>query len=148
MTRGLLGVRVTGLILLAGTAQADHASAIGVWFAEGGKSKVEIYHCGEKLCGKITWLKEPLADDGKDKVDTNNPDQTMQSRKIIGLNLLNDFVPDEYEKHGWTNGKIYNPEDGETYSCNMELLDNGNLKVRGYVGLPLFGKTQIWTREG
>ena len=113
-----------------------------------GKSKVEIYDCAGKLCGKIIWLKEPLTEAGKVKLDDNNPDENMRSRKILGLGLLREFVPDQYEDHAWTDGKIYNPEDGETYSCNMELLDNGNLKVRGYVGLPMFGKTQIWTPEG
>jgi len=148
MKRGLFAALLVSILSWGGVAHADHASAVGVWFTEDGKSKVEIYDCSSKLCGKITWLKEPLTEAGKEKVDANNPDEGLKTRKILGLNLLSAFIPDEYEKHGWTNGKIYNPEDGETYSCNMELLDDGTLKVRGYVGLPMFGKTQIWKPAG
>ena len=145
---GVLVALVVGCLSFVTAAQADHAGAVGVWFTVDGKSKVEIYKCEEKLCGKIIWLKEPKTEEGKDKVDVNNPDENLQTRKILGLNLLKEFVRDGDEPHAWTDGKIYNPEDGQLYSCNMELLDDGTLKVRGYVGLPMFGKTQIWTREG
>ncbi|MBT6588036.1 MAG: DUF2147 domain-containing protein [Rhodospirillaceae bacterium] len=119
----------------------------GVWSTEGGKSHVEISNCEEegKLCGRIIWLKEPLNDQGKPKHDTNNPDISFQARPIVGLPLLANFVPGD-EAGVWGDGTIYNPEDGETYSCTMSLLDADTLKVRGYVGLPLFGKSQIWTR--
>ncbi|MDP6689178.1 MAG: DUF2147 domain-containing protein, partial [Alphaproteobacteria bacterium] len=50
------------------------------------------------------------------------------------------------EANVWNDGTIYNPEDGEIYSCTMTLVDGRTLKVRGDVGLPLFGKTQVWTR--
>jgi uncharacterized protein (DUF2147 family) len=135
-------------IFMPSAALADHAGAIGIWFTEGGKSKVEIYDCAGKLCGKIIWLKEPLNDAGQEKLDINNQDEAMRARKILGLDMLSAFVPEQYEDHAWTDGEIYNPEDGETYSCNMELFDDGRLKVRGYVGLPMFGKTQIWTPGG
>ncbi|MDA1101294.1 MAG: DUF2147 domain-containing protein [Proteobacteria bacterium] len=46
----------------------------------------------------------------------------------------------------WDNGAIYDPEDGEVHACALTLLDSDTLKLRGYVGVPLFGKTQTWTR--
>ena len=46
----------------------------------------------------------------------------------------------------WSGGRIYNPEDGKTYKCKLTLQDDGTLKVRGYVGMSIFGKTQIWRR--
>lgn len=46
----------------------------------------------------------------------------------------------------WDEGKIYNPEDGKTYSCKMTLKNPNTLDVRGYVGISLIGKTQVWTR--
>lgn len=121
------------------------ASPYGQWLTEGGKSRVEIAECDNSLCGKIVWLAEPLDEAGQEKLDKNNPDAALQSRPILGLALLNGFVPGD-EKTVWVDGEIYNPEDGETYSCTLTLQDDGTLKVRGYVGLPLFGKTQIWTR--
>ncbi len=119
--------------------------AVGTWATEEGKSHVEITACGTKLCGTIIWLKEPLDDKGAPKSDANNPEPKMQSRPIIGLPLLVNFIAGE-EANVWDNGTIYNPEDGENYSCTLTLLDGTTLKVRGYVGLPMFGKTQIWTR--
>ncbi len=139
--------RMTGMVLLL--AMLPFASwaggAVGIWATEEGKSYVEIMNCGKKLCGNIIWLKEPLNDQGGPKTDINNPEPTMQSRPIIGLPLLVDFTAGE-EADVWESGTIYNPEDGGNYNCTLTLLDSETLKVRGYIGLPLFGTTQIWTR--
>lgn len=129
---------------VAGPALADEG-VVGTWATEGGKSHVEISRCGSHLCGEIVWLQEPNDAAGKPKVDRNNPDQALRDRPIIGLPLLNGFVAGS-EPGTWEDGTIYNPEDGETYSCTMTLLDDGRLRVRGYVGLPIFGKSQVWTR--
>ncbi len=126
-----------------GSAKAG--GVIGTWATEEGKSHVEITPCGEKLCGSVIWLKEPLDEQGEPKHDANNPNTALQSRRILGLPLLVNFAAGD-EADVWENGSIYNPEDGELYSCTMTLLDSNTLKVRGYVGLPLFGKTQVWTR--
>ena len=150
MGKWRLGTAVLlGALLALGSAAfaavGSNNGALGTWATEGGKSHVEIAPCGEKLCGRIIWLKEPMDDDGMPKHDANNPDTQLQTRPIIGLPLLANFIAGT-EANVWDDGTIYNPEDGETYSCTMTLLDNATLKVRGYVGLPLFGKTQVWTR--
>lgn len=132
---------------LAGWGHAALASNVqGVWLTKEGKSKVKIFDCGGKLCGTIVWLAEPLNDQGAAKVDQMNPDAGLRERPIVGLPLLDGFVAGDEENY-WVDGTIYNPEDGETYSCTMRLQEDGTLKVHGYVGLPLFGKSQIWTRE-
>ena len=46
----------------------------------------------------------------------------------------------------WKGGDIYDPESGKTYSSYMFLKDKNTLKVRGYVGISLFGRTEVWTR--
>ena len=127
----------------AGTGRAEGVK--GVWRTEGGKSHVKIDDCGDKLCGKIVWLKEPLDDAGAPKTDHNNPDEGLRKRPIFGLPLLQGFS-DGDEPNVWQGGTIYNPEDGETYKSVMTLLSADELKVRGYVGLPLFGKSQLWNR--
>lgn len=139
----LMLMALVTLMLPLGSAVADEI--VGIWATVEGKSHVEITPCGEKFCGSIIWLKEPLDEKGDPKLDTNNPDATLQNRSILGLPLLVNFAAGD-EVDVWENGSIYNPEDGELYSCTMTLLDGKTLKVRGYVGLPLFGKTQIWTR--
>ncbi len=60
--------------------------------------------------------------------------------------MLWDFKPAEGERGAWDGGRIYNPEDGETYRSTMTLDGNGTLRVRGYVGAPIFGRSQTWTR--
>jgi uncharacterized protein (DUF2147 family) len=133
------------VLAVTGAASADGRGPLGRWITEGGKSHVEIARCGEQLCGTIIWLKEPLDDGGQPKTDKNNKDEALRDRPILGLALLNGFGAEPVDGK-WTDGKIYNPEDGETYSATMNLLDARRLKVRGYVGLPLFGKSQEWTR--
>ena len=124
---------------LAGGARAD--SAQGVWMTEGGKSHVRIQRCGDELCGKIAWLKEPH-DDGSEKRDTHNKDESLRDRPILGLPLLTGFS--DQGGGEWTGGEIYNPEDGKTYRSRLKLVDPATLKVSGCV--LFFCKTQTWTR--
>ena len=87
-------------------------------------------------------MKNPVKD-GKPKVDSKNPDKNKQSQPIIGLVILQNFTFDDEE---WEDGKIYDPESGKTYSSYIYLKDKNTLKVRGYVGVSLFGRTETWTR--
>jgi uncharacterized protein (DUF2147 family) len=140
---------LAALALAVLTGPAAAANVLGTWATAEDKSHVEIVACAaapDKLCGSIVWLKEPNDEAGQPKTDKNNPDEALRTRPVVGLPLLSGFVPDITEQGRWTDGEIYNPEDGETYSCTMELLPDGRLEVRGYVGLPIFGKSQIWTR--
>ncbi len=134
------------ILLAAAPGVALAASPVGVWLTKNGRSHVQIYDCGGKLCGKIVWLKEPNDKNGKPKVDSKNPDKAKRSRKLLGLNILYGFVKDTNEANYWTSGRIYNPEDGDVYRCTLTLRKDGTLRVRGYVGVPMLGKTQIWTR--
>ena len=98
----------------AGDANASiPPSPIGIWATEKGFAHVKIEDCGGKLCGSLVWLKEPLNKEGKDKIDSRNPDPALQSRKILGLPLLDGFVPDG-DQTVWSGGTIYNPDDGKT----------------------------------
>jgi len=131
-------------------ASAGAADAVlGDWATPENKSKVNIYSCGDRYCGKIVWLKEPLfekghAKAGQTKVDDKNPDAGLRMRPIQGLELMRDFRFDGDNE--WEDGKIYDPENGKTYSCKMTLENNNILKVRGYIGFSLLGRTSIWTR--
>lgn len=132
------------------TASGAHAASselnpLGTWATQGDDSHVKIEKCGTSLCGTIVWLKDPLGDDGKDAVDSKNPDPSLRTQKLVGLSLLNDFEPTD-DPSVWKNGRIYNPEDGRTYSCNLTVQDANTLRVRGYVGFSLLGETQIWNR--
>ena len=148
MARGAFAMLGAGLLLLvvAGAPEADETSLIGLWETPEAKSNVEVYACGAELCGRIVSLKEPLDDEDNEKRDLNNENDALRSRTIVGIEILTGFVADGPGK--WSGGRIYNPEDGKTYKCKLTLRDDGTLKVRGYVGLPILGKTQIWRRLG
>lgn len=122
----------------------------GLWLTENGRAKVEISPCQQepkKLCGLIKALKEPLTTEGKPKFDHLNPEPSLRARPLMGLSMLQDFEPRSDDPHVWENGTIYNPSDGKTYSCTLTLQENQTLEVHGYVGIPLFGKTQIWKKS-
>jgi uncharacterized protein (DUF2147 family) len=116
----------------------------GTWLVEDGTAKVKIEKAGEKYSGKIVWLKDPTETTGKPKLDTKNPDKSLQGRPILGLPLLKDFAYDE--DNVWTDGTIYDPDGGKTYSCKITMKNNQSIEVRGYVGISLFGRTETWKR--
>ncbi|MFK5856257.1 MAG: DUF2147 domain-containing protein [Bacteroidota bacterium] len=120
---------------------------LGKWLNEDKDAHVEIFMVGDKYFGKLVWIKIPIdPDTGKAKLDKHNPDPELQKRPSLGLELLTNFV---FEDDEWEDGEIYDPKTGKTYSCYMEFPDEDNLdklKIRGYVGISLLGKTTYWTR--
>ena len=145
-----IGVLFSFLLTLdAMASEAD--TVLGVWQTAQGKSKVEVYQCGDKYCGKIIWLKKPVYPEsdemgmgGQTKIDRMNPDESLRKRSMIGLTIIEGFKYDSELE--WEDGTIYDPQSGKTYTSKMKLVDPGTLELRGYVGIPLFGKTVTWTR--
>lgn len=133
------------LALVAAAKAAGTESPVGRWVTEGGGSHVEIYPCGERLCGRIAWLKESLGKDGRPKRDSKNPDPARRAQTIEGLTFMWDFAAASAPGE-WVDGRVYNPRDGETYRARMKLLSDGRLELRGYVVLPLLGGSTRWQR--
>ena len=103
------------------------------------KSIVEIYKNGDKYYGKIVQL---LTDENKDGI-CRTCETDYKNKNIIGLVILKDLVKDgdTYE-----DGEIMDPKNAKTYSCYIELEEPNKLKVRGYIGFSLLGRTQYWYR--
>ena len=139
-------ISIAAAVSVASPAWTQGDSPIGRWMTEGGKSHVEIYACGQQLCGRIAWLKEPNFKDGRPKTDLNNPDKALKSRPILGLQFLSSFTRSKDEPNVWEGGRIYNPEDGDVYKATMTMRPDGKLALRGYVGISLLGKSQYWER--
>jgi uncharacterized protein (DUF2147 family) len=135
-----------GLALVSGAAAQAPSSApaapLGRWLSESKRGVIEIFPCGDRLCGKLVWLIEPLRR-GAPAMDDKNPDPALRQRPLCGLMMLADFRQTEPQR--WEDGWIYDPDSGSTYHATMRLED-GLLKLRGYVGIPLLGETQTWTR--
>lgn len=117
---------------------------LGTWLNESGKAKVKIVKRGKKFYGKIIWLREPNDENGKIKLDKENPKKELQSKPLVGLEILKGFKYKDNKK--WQDGTIYDPENGKTYSCNIEMKDNNTLNIRGYIGISLLGRTTTWSR--
>ena len=132
------------MAVLPAYSQNKADDIIGVWLTNSKEpAKIQIYKSGEKFYGKIIWLKN-LTENGKQRVDANNPDETKRSNAVIGLVILTGFKFDGDDE--WKGGNIYDPESGKTYSSYIYLKDKNTLRVRGYAGISLFGRTETWTR--
>ena len=124
-------------------ASAFAQDVIGKWKLEDGTAIVEVYKSGEVYNGKIVWLQNPTNEDGTTAKDINNPDPTLKTREIMGLNMLHGLKKDGSKYAG---GKIYDPGNGKTYNCSM-LVEGDVLKVRGSLDARgLLGRTMDWFR--
>ena len=118
---------------------------IGKWWDEEKRGQTEIYKATTgKLYGKIVWLKVPNdPKTSKPQLDIHNKDKSKRDRPNMGMIVLLGLV--ETSK-GVFEGQVYNPKDGNTYSGTVTLRPDGKLKLRGYVGISLLGKTEVWER--
>jgi uncharacterized protein (DUF2147 family) len=137
-------VATVTLGLMFASAAMAQATVFGIWVTENELARIEIFDCGGQVCGKFVWFEEPNEEDGTPKVDDENPDEALQTRPLMGLQLLEGF--DASGPTAWSGGTIYDPLSGNTYSSTMEMRDDNTLKVRGYVLLPILGRSQTWTR--
>lgn len=125
-------------------AQQPAHSPMGWWLDQTGKAGIFISQCGKDVCGQIRWLRKPLNAQGKPVLDVHNETVSLRDRKVCGLWMLGNFVADGPE--AWKGGWIYDPASGKTYKSVMHLEADGTLHVRGYIGIPLFGRSETWTR--
>ena len=120
---------------------SENTPLLGVWIPKEKDSHVEVFKDGDKYYGKVIWMQEK--DNGK--LDTNNPDDKLKTQPILNMVFLKDFKEDEPGKE-WSDGTVYDPHNGKTYSAKIYYKNNDTLELRGYVGIPLFGRTETWTR--
>ena len=136
---------ILSIILMAAPFAAAFAQdVIGKWKLEDGSAIVEVYKDGDSYNGKIVWLKNPTEADGSPAVDENNPDKSLRSRQLIGLNMLSGLKATA--KSDYSGGSIYDPGNGKTYNCSMKV-EGDVLKVRGSLDKKgLLGRTMDWFR--
>jgi uncharacterized protein (DUF2147 family) len=118
---------------------------LGVWEPSNGRARVKVEKIGSKYFGKIVWLKEPNDPTTKQpKTDKNNPDPALQNVPLKGYRMLKDFVYKGNDE--WSDGTIYDPLNGSTYSCSIKMEDANTLNIRGYIGVSALGRTDVWKR--
>lgn len=116
----------------------------GIWYDDTGQGAVEILACGDRLCGRIVWLKENLSQDGQPLTDALNPDPRRRERPICGLQVIGDL---QLQADGaWDQGWIYDPKEGKSYDVEIRLLAPDQLQVKGYLGVKFLSESFIWQR--
>lgn len=130
------------LLIVTLPAAAERDAVTGYWST--GDSIFEIYEQDGTLLGQIRALRSPVYEPGeregyagKPRVDSENPDPELRGRPLLGLHMFSDYA---YEDGLWQ-GSIYDPETGNTYQSRMKVNRRGELEIRGYIGMPMFGRT-------
>ena len=117
---------------------------MGRWGSD--NSIIEIVESGGKLHATVIALLDPVYRAGEDgvagtvRVDSKNPNEALRSRPLVGIDLLEAY---SYEDGKW-HGRIYDPESGNTYKSQMSVDHDGNLLMRGYIGMPMLGRTAVF----
>ena len=139
---GLAGQRA-----LAQTATPADMSPVGIWKqiddkTGEAKSLIQISDVNGELTGKV--LKVLKSRKGPNPL-CDKCSGALKNQPVTGMEILRGMKPDG---SSWSGGTILDPKSGRTYRCDMKVIDGGQkLKVRGYIGFSLFGRTQVWLRE-
>lgn len=140
----ILLVFLVGLTSAYGQAKTKQAFE-GVWVSVDDvsnqrKSEISLYVEGGKLYGQIARL---LLEEDKGKQCAACKGD-LKNKPIEGLTIIEGL---EWDGSAWTGGKILDPANGKQYSCTLTLEDDQTLKVRGYLGISLLGRTQTWYKS-
>lgn len=137
-----------GLFALSGaraSEAADPASVVGLWQSVSDvdgkpKSHIRIREVNGRLEGTVEYIINPARREAV--CDLCRDDRKNQ--RVLGMTILRDAHRDG---ESWVEGNILDPENGKVYSCRLTLIDGGRrLNLRGYIGIPLIGRTQTWVR--
>lgn len=143
MKKNIFTLVITLLCSLAINAQSAADKIIGNYYAEsnGKGSKIKIFKYQDGYRAQVYWIKEPKNPDGSMKLDTKNPDKAKAKLPISQTVIIDKVV---YKDGKWTEGKVYNPEDGKRWTVTIKFKDDNTLAVRGsFLGI---GKTVYWPR--
>lgn len=120
-------------------AAQPQAAYHGLWWNEDRTGIVELLAKDDGIVGVTRWGNKP-------DTDRNNPDPALRDRNLKGITFLWGFTYDA-KKNRWKDGKVYDPDNGKTYDAKLSLAKGGKtLKMRGYIGVSLFGRTAEFER--
>ncbi len=132
--------------LSAGPTGAAQPSPVGYWRTVpddgAAPATIQIWLEAGKLFGKIVGIEARPGIDPNAKCE--RCEGALKNRPIRDLIIIQGLSPSGDE---WTGGTILDPGNGKSYRCKIQVLQGGaKLKVRGYIGFALLGRTQIWVR--
>ena len=139
-------IRLTCLssILFSTLAWAEKTDVEGRWLTQEGDGWITIQIVGDSLEGSVAGSPDPKQREERE-FDDRNPDPNLRTRRLEGLTIMTGF---SYDGDGrWSGGTVYDPNSGKTYKCTVKQLDANTLKIRGFIGISLFGRSETWTRD-
>lgn len=139
-------IRLTCLssILFSALAWADKSDVEGRWLTQEGDGWITIQIVGDSLEGTVAGSPDPKQREERE-FDDRNPSPDLRTRRLEGLTIMEGFA---YDGDGrWAGGTVYDPNSGKTYKCTVTQLDANTLKIRGFIGISLFGRSETWTRD-
>ena len=126
---------------------ADDPNAVdGRWASK--DSVIEVAQANGTLHATIIAILDPVYKAGEEgpvgttRVDMKNPEPGLRARPIVGMDLLSGYA----FKDGKWQGNLYDPQSGKTYKSQITVSSDGKLQMRGYIGSPMFGRTQEWVK--
>jgi uncharacterized protein (DUF2147 family) len=125
-------------------APSPQPDVAGIWIDHTGQGAVEVYGCGAMVCGRVAWIKVPIDKMGRALMDGRNPDPAKRNKPMCGVQIIGNAA--RQPNGTWDNGWIYNPEDGGTFSVELQLRSADTLQVKGYAGLKFLSETFTWKR--
>jgi uncharacterized protein (DUF2147 family) len=138
---------VSGSALAENIIQLPEASS-SVWVNPQQGWVVEAHLCGTELCSHlIAFRMVHPHPPGYIPLDENNIDPKLRGRPLCGVQLMGGFDPAKRKDNKLDGGWVYDPQTGKKYSASLTLVDADHVKLRGYIGIPLFGKTLNLHRE-
>ncbi|WP_158531149.1 DUF2147 domain-containing protein [Algoriphagus chordae] len=137
----LLSICMLFLGIESAQAQAK-SKIIGVWFNMEKTAQIEIMENDDQLIGKLIWIKHDEGDP-ESFLDVVNSDSSLRDRPLMGLTILDGL---KYKNGVWSDGKIYDPESGISYICELQLKKKDLLEIKGYLGESWVSRTVEWNR--
>lgn len=140
----LIAVVCMASAVTAAAAAEDRTACdavLGKWWFPKQNGQMEI------RCDKDVYSGKVIAYEKEGALDKNNPDPALRERPFVGVEMLKDFKYDA-KKQQWSSGTIYDGDSGKTYKCTLWFKDGdtSRLNARGYVGISVLGRTEVFTR--
>lgn len=134
-----------GVYAMAGFAQ-EADKIVGIWWNEEKTSKIEVEKKDGLYIGTIVYMIPEKYENGQPPKDDENPDESLQSRSIVGIQILSKLEYNAEDKE-WKDGSIYDPKSGKTYDCYAWFENDDVLNLKGFVaGIRWMGKSSEWYR--
>ena len=143
MVRRLIFLCCIPMLVLSAHADTSESQILGTWLTQDGEGWIEFRMQDGAPGGFIAGSPQDPDRLKPPRLDDENPDPKLRHRQLFGMQIVKKL---KESKRGKWKGKIYDPNEGKTYDCTITIVDENTLKLRGFVGISLLGRTEVWTR--